>query len=147
MSSQFKFNWSQFKFLNLILNCIKKKNCGTSSIQLNFLIHQLTVYCPQINIRQADIRLLTGPIGRWYMLAIWPQVYCKPPAKLLFYANKIFDTSLILCTYLRSFRWFRCRDEPWIKCVYLFFSRGRSRCERWPSATDPIFLSFSEMWL
>ncbi len=43
MSSQFKFNWSQFKFLNLILNCIKKKNRGTSSIQLNFLIHQLTV--------------------------------------------------------------------------------------------------------
>ena len=44
MSSHFKFNWSQFKFLNLILNCIKKKNRGTSSIQLNFLIHQLTVY-------------------------------------------------------------------------------------------------------
>jgi hypothetical protein len=44
MSSQFKFNWSQFKFLNLILNCIKKKNRGTSSIQLNFLIHQLTVW-------------------------------------------------------------------------------------------------------
>jgi hypothetical protein len=44
MSSQFKFNWSQFEFLNLILNCIKKKNRGTSSIQLNFLIHQLTVY-------------------------------------------------------------------------------------------------------
>ena len=44
MSSQFKFNWSQFKFLNLILNCIEKKNRGTSSIQLNFLIHQLTVW-------------------------------------------------------------------------------------------------------
>ncbi len=44
MSSQYKFNWSQFKFLSLILNCIKKKNPGTSSIQLNFLIHQLTVY-------------------------------------------------------------------------------------------------------
>jgi hypothetical protein len=43
MSSQFKFNWSQFKFLNLILNCIEKKNRGTSSIQLNFLIHQLTM--------------------------------------------------------------------------------------------------------
>ncbi len=43
MSSQLKFNWSQFKFLNFILNCIKKKNRGTSSIQLNFLIHQLTV--------------------------------------------------------------------------------------------------------
>jgi hypothetical protein len=30
--------------LNLILNCIQEKNRGTSSIQLNFLIHQLTVY-------------------------------------------------------------------------------------------------------
>jgi hypothetical protein len=44
MSSLFSFNWSQFKFFNLILNCIQKKNRGTSSIQLNFLIHQLTVY-------------------------------------------------------------------------------------------------------
>ncbi len=44
MSSQFKFNWSQFKFFNSILNCIKEKNRGTSSIQLNFLIHQVTVY-------------------------------------------------------------------------------------------------------
>jgi hypothetical protein len=47
MSSQFKFNWSQIKFLNLIFNCIKKKNRGTSSIQFNFLIHQLTVYTVQ----------------------------------------------------------------------------------------------------
>ncbi len=55
MSTQFKFNWSQFKFLNLILNCIEKKNRGTSSIQLNFLIHQLTVYDPLFLLKRNTV--------------------------------------------------------------------------------------------
>ena len=39
-----QLNWRQLKIWNVELNSIEKKNRGTSSIQLNILILQLTVY-------------------------------------------------------------------------------------------------------
>ncbi len=56
------------KFLNLILNCIKEKNRGTSSIQLNILILQLTVYPGPPGYMES----IPGLLKR---LQIWVQFY------------------------------------------------------------------------
>jgi len=75
MSSQFKFSWSQFKFLNLIFNCIEKKNRGTSSIQFNFLIHQLTVqwYTNSQMVRVTTVPMLTFEHS-WIQIQHPPQI-------------------------------------------------------------------------
>jgi hypothetical protein len=60
--------------LNLILNCIEKKNRGTSSIQLNFLIHQLTVW--HLN---AGVALSLGSLVAQHLKAGFPSTLWAAP--------------------------------------------------------------------